>query len=293
MIRYALSTSSFGGVVNEQTAAALRQSKFRNFELIFPVDAFGEKMQGNCRMIRQLVKEGVMNIPSVHMPFHNGTLWDASYPDEAIRKSIVDNHIRLIRECHDMTGSLITMHASGEPPMEEHPVRMDKICRTLEDMMPLAEEFGLCYNIEFLPRTCIGNCVEEIQQITANFDADRVGVCLDVNHIMDRYRELPDIIDTLAPRIKAFHISDYDGIDETHWMPGQGVYDWAEILRHIRKIDHDVLLIFETNMQLKRTDRVIDPIFALRQNEKACWFMENYERLTAELENFVIPGNER
>ena len=91
--------------------------------------------------------------------------------------------------------------------------------------------------------------------------------------------------------INTFHISDYDGVDETHWMPGQGVYDWGEILDCINKIDHDTVLIFETTAQLKRTDREIDPAFRLRQNERACYFMENFRRLTAEIDNFIIPGN--
>ena len=291
MISYALSTSAFGGVSTPECINALRQSKFRKFEMCFGVKAFSEEVQQICRNVRQLVKEGVMDIASIHMPFHNGTEWDASYPDEDIRKKIVANHVKLLRDNADIAGKLVTIHASGEPPMEEHPVRMEMIHRTLAELMPVAEEMDLTLNIEFLPRTCLGNCVEELQQIIADFDPARVGICLDVNHIMTRYRELPDIIAALAPRINSFHICDYDGVDETHWMPGQGVYNWAEILTSIRKIDHDVLLILETEMQLKRNARQIDPIFALRQNERACWFMENFARLNEEISSFVIPGN--
>ena len=132
----------------------------------------------------------------------------------------------------------------------------------------------------------------ELQQIVSNFDADQVGICLDVNHIMGRYKELPDIIDTLAPRIRSFHICDYDGVDETHWLPGQGIHDWPEIMRRIRAIDHDVVLILETAPQLTQAaKRSIDPIFALRHNERACWFLENCHKLVPEIETFRIPGN--
>ena len=107
---------------------------------------------------------------------------------------------------------------------------------------------------------------------------------------MTRYRELPQLIDTLAPRIRAFHLSDYDGIDENHWMPGQGVIDWRETMKHIRAIDHDLLLILETTRQLKRPSRPIDPLFAIRQNERAVWFLENCGRLVPEIEAFRFPG---
>ena len=107
-----------------------------------------------------------------------------------------------------------------------------------------------------------------------------------------RYRELPAMIDRLAPRIRAFHLSDYDGIDENHWLPGQGIIDWIELMRHIRAIDHDLLLILETgDWQLKSRQRLVDPQFMIRQNEKACWYLENCERIQPEIDSFRIPGN--
>ena len=71
MISYALSTSAFGGVSTPECINALRQSKFRKFEMCFGVKAFSEEVQQICRNVRQLVKEGVMDIASIHMPFHN------------------------------------------------------------------------------------------------------------------------------------------------------------------------------------------------------------------------------
>jgi sugar phosphate isomerase/epimerase len=289
MIKYAISTSSIGYPISEEYIPALRKSKFRNYELTFRTSILTEEERKKYTVVRNLVKEGVMNISSIHMPFENGTDWDASYPDEEIRKKIVQNHIDLLKEYSDIAGKFVTIHASGEPPLEEHPARMLMIKRTLDELMPIAEELDLTFNIEYLPRTCLGNCVEELQEIIKDFDEKRVGICLDVNHIMNEYQKLPSIIKTLGNRINSFHICDYDGVDETHWIPGQGVYDWDEILTCIRQLNKEVLLILETTIQLNRKTRFVDPYFILRQNERACFFMENYKRLSLEAENFVIP----
>ena len=184
-----------------------------------------------------------------------------------------------------------SIHASNEPPLSEHPQRIGQVCKTIEEMLPAARELGFVINVEFLPRTCVGNCAEELREIVSHFDAKQVGICLDVNHIMNRYQELPAMIYLLAPRIRSFHINDYDGIDETHWLPGQGIHNWPELMKHIRAIDHDVLLILETSWQLNSKSRPIDPLFSLRQNECACWFLENCDRLVPEIEKFQIPGN--
>ena len=99
------------------------------------------------------------------------------------------------------------------------------------------------------------------------------------------------MIDRLAPRIRSFHLCDYDGIDETHWMPGQGIHDWVELMKHIRAIDHDLLLILETEWQLKLKTRAVDPRFAFRQNERVVWFLENCEKIMPQIKDYQIPGN--
>jgi len=34
------------------------------------------------------------------------------------------------------------------------------------------------------------------------------------------------------------HLSDYDGIDEKHWMPGEGVIDWQAFMLALQEIDY-------------------------------------------------------
>ncbi len=293
MIKYALAACAFGSYVTESVAAAIRKSRFRNFEPYFGTCIVDdEQSQLSARLTKQLIAEGVFHSASVHLPFYGGGLrWDPSCLDEPLRQEISARFIKLIRDHVDLMGPMVTLHASNEPPLTEHPQRIGQVCKSIEEMLPTARELGFVINVEFLPRTCVGNCVEELQQIVSHFDPDQVGICLDVNHIMNRYRELPAMIDLLAPRINAFHICDYDGIDEMHWLPGQGIHDWPELMRHIRAIDHDVLLTLETTWQLKRDSRPVDPLFSLRQNERACWYLENCERLQPEFEAFELPGN--
>lgn len=292
MISYALSACAFGNYVTPAVAAALHRSKFRNFEpYLGTCIADDERSRVSAALTRQLIREGVFRPASVHLPFGSAE-WDPSSPDEALRKETAAGLIRLIRDYSDLMAPMVTLHASDEPPLAEHPQRIGQVCKTIEEMLPTARELGFVINVEFLPRTCVGNSAEELRQIVSHFDPDQVGICLDVNHIMDRYWELPDMIELLAPRIRSFHICDYDGVDETHWIPGQGIHDWRRVMKQIRAIPHDVLLILETAWQLRRSNRETDPVFSIRQNEKACWFLENCEELLPRIEAFQIPGND-
>ena len=294
MITYALSACAFEYYVTPDVAAALRRSRFRNYELNFGIyTKDDDASRDSYEETRLLVREKIIRPASVHLPFYGKDCWDPSTPDEPLRKETSARFIKLIRDHADLMAPMVTLHASpGGILLSEHPQRIGQVRKTIEELLPTARELGFVINVEFLPRTCLGNCVEELVRIVSDFDPDQVGICLDVNHIMNRYRDLPAIIDTLAPHIRSFHISDYDGVDEMHWIPGQGILDWPEIMKHIRAIGHDVLLILETSRQLKSPSRTIDPLFFLRQNEKACWFLENCEEIRSRIEPFQIPGNE-
>jgi sugar phosphate isomerase/epimerase len=92
--------------------------------------------------------------------------------------------------------------------------------------------------IELLPRTCLGNTVEELGELIRRLGDETFGVCLDVNHLMDRYGELPDEIRKLGPRLITTHLSDYDGVDEKHWLPGRGVIDWKAVKEALGEIGY-------------------------------------------------------
>lgn len=293
MISYAISVSVDS--MTEAWAEAFRRAKLRNVELgLTYCPEKAAEMQTSLELTRSLIREGAIRISSVHLPFYGGNVsWDPSEPDEKLRREVVGRFRSLLRTYADLIPAQATLHASGcEPPLSEHPARIDQVCRSIEELLPLAREMKFSFNLEYLPRTCIGNCAEELQTITRKFDPELVGICFDVNHAMARWREVPDLITKLAPRVRAFHLSDYDGVDERHWFPGQGILDWPAVMKAIRAVDHDVLLIHETVRQLcgGRTP-LPDPLFHLRQTEASCWFLEHCESVVPRIREFPIPGN--
>ena len=294
MISYAVSLGSFGSVMTSALADAFRKSKLHNLELSFtPYTLSTPESECSKELTRNLLREKTVFSSSVHLPFYGGGVsWDPSSLDEEERKAVVARISALIRTHADMMAPHVTLHASNEPPLSEHPARMDQVCRSIEELIPLAEEFHFSINVEYLPRTCVGNCVSELRAVTARFNPEHVGICMDVNHVMDRWREVPGIIAELAPRIRTFHINDYDGVDEMHWFPGQGILDWPAIMGEIRKIDHDVLLILETLNELgTKVSHFADPLFGIRQTEASIWFLEHCDTVSREIRDFPVPGN--
>lgn len=292
MISYAVSMSCFGKYMTPELAEAFRQSKIHNVEVSFEIFANDDKYTRESKQqTLELIRQKIIRPVSAHFPF--GGMWDISVLSEGRRKCAVAMIESLIRDHAELLAPNITVHASAEPPMMEHPVRIDNVCRSLEELVPLAEEFGFSFNVEYLPRTCIGNSAEELQTIVSFFDKKHVGICLDVNHGMNRADKLPDIIRMLSDRIRTFHICDYDNVDELHWLAGLGCINWTEVMKAIREIPHDVYLMHEVKLVHKTWSHNIDPAWELRQLANVCYFLENCERIMPELSAFEVPGNKR
>lgn len=295
---YTAASCTLGQHIDEAMERALRRNRFKNMEF----DAGLVHYEKNARAeetiarLQTLVKDGAVVIKSNHLPWP--TELNLSCADEGERAAACRNTKDLILKLEDLGfGSpAYTFHGGSEPTTdEERAHRLNQTRRSIAELAPFFAERNAQMNVEILPRSCGGNCVEEMQYFMDG-QPDNVGIVFDVNHVMNRAEQLPEMIRTLAPRIHAFHLSDYDNVDEQHWtIPHCGVIDWQAVMAAIREIEQDVYMIFETHCPRSVTWRgntEYDGI--VRMFEYAAYYLENvdqYAELDRNFNNFQIPGN--
>jgi sugar phosphate isomerase/epimerase len=115
---------------------------------------------------------------------------------------------------------------------------------------------GVTVCVEDLPRSCLGNASAELADILS---ADpRLRVCFDVNHLLKESHA--DFLRTLGPQIVATHISDYDFVDERHWLPGEGRIDWHALADALDAAGYDGAWNYELSFSrgVKGVDRPRD-----------------------------------
>lgn len=133
----------------------------------------------------------------------------------------------------------VVVHASAEPVAPgERRERLRQAQAALAEIEGLCRETGRRIAVELLPRTCLGNTVEELLALLAPLDSGVFGVCLDTNHLMGRHRDLAWAVRELGDRLIALHLNDYDGMDEQHQPPGAGVLDWEAFMQALRDVDY-------------------------------------------------------
>ena len=190
-------------------------------------------------------RDAGLDIRSFHLPFYlapeDGPVDPASL-DADVRKRTAEVHARFVRTAAAIGARLAVVHACLEQDSE--PRRAERIVRAKESLVALAdvaEPLGVAVCVEDLPRTCLGNTAEELADIVSC--DERLRVCFDVNHLL--YGTHADFLRLLGPKIVATHISDYDFVNERHWLPGEGKIDWPALMDGLDAIGYAGAFTYE------------------------------------------------
>ena len=217
-----VSLHTLDGQQRLETMQLLAGSSVKCLELWEPTFSKGS---GFIQDARQTLAAAGVGPRTVHTAF--GAALDISSPDPAVRSAGIQAAAAALDLAVQMGALIIVVHPSAEPIGNDEREQRKTLSRhSIKTIAQMAGKAGRRVAVELLPRTCLGRSASELLELLEGVDAGTAGVCLDTNHLMDRFRSLPDAVRALGPRLIALHCSDYDGVDEKHWPPLRGVIDW-------------------------------------------------------------------
>lgn len=197
---------------------------------------------------------------SFHLPFTPFAEYDISTTDEQARRMAVQRQTDRLEKIAEAGIKLAVIHPSGEPiAPQERAQRMAQAKRSLSELASVANAHGILLAVEDLPRTCLGCNSAEILELIGN--DPRLGVCFDTNHLLNE--DPCDFVRAVGDRIVTTHVSDYDFINERHWLPGEGDIDWNALLRALEDVGYDGPLVYEIDssvtIKTMRRERALRP----------------------------------
>ena len=225
----------------------LSEENFRQYRLA-GVTAFELSVQLKQHDVLDLEKitkaaraEGV-DTWSYHLPFYPFEEIDPASVDASVRKNTVERLTALIKKAAFYGFKHAVVHPSGEPIADkERPAAMEYAKESLYSLACTAKESGIVLAVEDLPRTCLGNCSGELAELISVHPDLRV--CFDVNHLL--FEPHKEFLKALGSKIATVHISDYDFINERHWLPLEGNIDWAELMKGFDDIGYGGVFMYE------------------------------------------------
>ena len=191
------------------------------------------------------IKASGLKVWSVHLPFNKKI--DISVLDNAQRNANVEFMEEMIRLAGIFKPKYLVLHP-GADTIKDEKTRKDRLkCakNSIGRLALAAKEIGAVLCIENLPRTCPGRTPEEMDYLTSGIP--NVKVCFDTNHLLldthDRFFEV------VGDRIATLHVSDYDGVDEKHWLPfhEDSIVDWGAFYRNLKKYKYKGVFMYEVS----------------------------------------------
>lgn len=218
------------------------EAGFQDAEIDVNSRADTETIMADSERIYADLKAGGLAPTSFHLPF--GVVWDISAEEDDVRENALKELFKLLKWVGDHQIGIAILHPSYEPIADDH--RAARLRCAIESIRLLGEEgkkYGVIIAVEDLPRTCLGNCADELLQLIDGGKSAKV--CFDVNHLLKESHR--DFVEKVGPYIITTHLSDYDRLDEKHWMPGDGCIDWKELKTLLDGVRYEGRFLFELN----------------------------------------------
>lgn len=137
------------------------------------------------------------------------------------------------------------LHASAEPIGEsERKSRLETAADSVMKLCKTATECGITLCLEDLPRTCLCNDTAELASLLS-VDSS-LKVCFDVNHLLKCSHK--QFFVAFGDKIVTTHISDYDFVDDRHWVPGEGNIDWVKLADLFEQYNYSGAFLFECDV---------------------------------------------
>lgn len=232
--------------MTNQDLKAMKENGMDYLEVdwLYATDTPLKEIEMWAKGIGERAKRNKVTVWSVHIPF--GGAYDISHTDEQARLEA----IRLNIQDMEMSARLLKpacfiIHPSAEPISgETRAARMESSRKSLEVLALKSKQLGVRMLVENLPRTCLGNTSAELLQLIEGLQ--NTAICFDVNHLLIEPHNL--FVQNTAGKIGSTHMSDYDRINERHWLVDTGVINWDELLQGLVATGYKGPFIYEVGV---------------------------------------------
>ena len=189
-------------------------------------------------------KSGIIT-RTVHLPQKSS--FDLSQPDENLRLAALENQKRVVRYIFPLRPEVLVLHpCAGEVKDEVSPERVEALIKALKEFTAYCAAMGMKVAVENLTNGMVQTSTDMLPIMEAV--GDNVGICFDVNHLLKEAHR--DFIRNVGKYIITMHVSDNDGIQERHFLPGDGVINWRELFEELAKIGYDQTMIVESGRMM-------------------------------------------
>lgn len=194
-----------------------------------------------------------IGIWSVHMSFSDKI--DISLADEQARQNVVKYHTDCLEYVKLLQPKVVLFHTSWYIPKGEREQHYIQARKSAIELNEVVKSFGAITVLENLLdkkdmskrptyETPLGRQVDCMKKLFEGMPED-IYVAVDLNHI----KRPEEMIQAFGSRVKTLHVSDGNGEEECHYLPGMGENDWNKIQKALYEAGYKGVFMHEVNLK--------------------------------------------
>lgn len=232
---------SLGVYPTEEILVACAAAGIQYIELSPRTEALERYFAGAAEIKKTADGAGLV-LRSLHLPFGTG-LYNFCAPDPSDREETQRAQKALLPLAAALGVGYVIVHGGIPYPQTEREKYLAIARENIAELQREASAYGIHVCVESLLPSCIGRNASELLYILSAHPDLRV--CFDPNHLLDE--SVTALLSAVGDRVAAVHFSDCDGLDERHWMPGEGVIDWPSVMEKLSEIGYGGPILYEVN----------------------------------------------
>lgn len=222
--------------------ALFREYQAAGIEAMEISTAYDKYADLDYTQIEAWAKEYGITLWSFHLPF--GPFEELDPSQLALWEKTLAYFESLIQKATSIGIRIFIVHPSGEPITEENrPSRLHCAKQSLAELAEIAAAYGAVIAVENLPRTCLGRNSDDILELISAHPA--LKVCFDSNHLLGE--DPVEFVQKVGKHFITMHVSDYDFLNERHWLPGEGKLDWQALLAALEAVGYSGPWLYEVS----------------------------------------------
>jgi len=204
--------------------------------------------------VKVLLNSLHLKVHSLHAPFSEVNI--ASL-DEQERENSLDLIKKSMESCSELEGEIVIVHPCSTETSGNNQSYLKAKNKT--------EKLGIKIAVENLPNIGgwgFGTDVSQLSELVSELNNPRLGLCLDTGHafVGRENVDLSKAVFACGKKLIALHIQDSDGKRDRHWLPGQGIINWAQFMKDLASIDYQGVLTLEISGSPEFAERNVDHI---------------------------------
>lgn len=240
----------------QEVLKTVAKAGYRHVEIFGDEGHFDLRLPIDLLEVRKLLDDLGLSMDSIHAPFSNVNIAALDGTERRKGTQLIEKSIEV---CSKMKGRIVVIHPH---PNELLGTRIDctemrtRMKESLCELADFAHKLEIKVAVENLPEFYLegwkfGSKISELTQLLEEIEHDNLGLCLDTGHVLLKKDEINVAQDMVRCEkyLVAIHISDNDGREDHHWLPGEGVINWPEFLKTLKSINYKGIYTLEISGQ--------------------------------------------